>query len=75
MYVKVFIVNVNKFSFLKECLPSLKQHLHLVCWEHLHLAFFYTGQKPSHRRTSTIVIESVGKLLFWQKKAAPSAIH
>ena len=28
----------------------------------------YIALKPRHRRTVTIVIESVGKILFWQKK-------
>ena len=32
------------------------------------LVIFYTVLKPRHRRTSKIVIESVGKILFWQKK-------
>ena len=32
------------------------------------LVIVYTALNPRHRRTSTIVIESVGKILFWQKK-------
>ena len=46
--------------------------------DHTHLLFLYVGNtskfvfftalKPRHRRTSTIVTESVGKILFWQKK-------
>ena len=28
------------FSFWKEGLPSLKQHVHLVCWEHLQIRLF-----------------------------------
>ena len=27
----------NKVSFLKEGLPSLKQHVHFVSWEHLQI--------------------------------------
>ena len=33
---------LNKFSFLKEGLPSLKQHVHLVCREHLKIWLFFT---------------------------------
>ena len=32
------------------------------------LVIVYTALKPRHRRTLTIVIESVGKILFWKKK-------
>ena len=32
------------------------------------LVILYTALKPRHRRTLTIVIESVGKILFWKKK-------
>ena len=46
------------------------------------LVIVYTTLKPRHRRTLTIVIESVGKILFWQmkkhkqlSKAEPSAVH
>ena len=46
------------------------------------LVIGYTALKPRHRRTLTIVIESVGKILFWQKKkhkqlskAAPSTLQ
>ena len=31
------------------------------------LVIVYTALKPRHRRTLTIVIESVGKILFWKK--------
>ena len=62
-------VMVNKFSFLKEGLPSLKT----ACAPCMlgtppNLVIFYTTLKPRHTQTSTIVIESVGKILFWQKK-------
>ena len=30
------------------------------------LVIVYTALKPRHRRTLTIVIESVGKILFWK---------
>ena len=36
------------------------------------LDILYTALKPRHRRTFTIVIESVGKLLFWKKKNTSS---
>ena len=62
----------NKFSFLKEGLPSWKQHVHLVCWEHLQIGYCLHCTKPRHRRTLTIVIELVGKILFWQKKITNS---
>ena len=45
------------------------------------LVIVYTALKPRHRRTLTIVIESVGKILLTKEKhkqlskAAPSAIH
>ena len=32
------------------------------------LVIVYTALKPRHRRTLTIVFESVGKILFWKKK-------
>ena len=32
------------------------------------LVIVYTALKPRRRRTLTIVIESVGKILFWKKK-------
>ena len=32
------------------------------------LVIVYTALKPRQRRTLTIVIESVGKILFWKKK-------
>ena len=32
------------------------------------LIIAYTALKPRHRRTLTTVIESVGKIPFWQKK-------
>ena len=32
------------------------------------LVIVYTAVKPRHRRTLTIVIESVGKIFFWEKK-------
>ena len=59
----------NKFSFLKEGLPSLKTaRAPCMLRSPPNLVIFYTTLKPRHRRTSTIVIESVGKILFWQKK-------
>ena len=59
----------NKFSLLKEGLPSSKT----ACAPCMlgtppNLVIVYTALKPRHRRTLTIVIESVGKILFWQKK-------
>ena len=39
--------------------------------DHTHLLILvtvYTALNPRHRRTSTIVIESVSKIFFWQKK-------
>ena len=68
-YIGLYRDNMNKFSFLKEGLPSLKT----ACAPCMlgtppNLIIFYTALKPRHRRTSTIVIESVGKILFWQKK-------
>ena len=32
------------------------------------LVIVYTALIPRHRQTLTIVIELVGKILFWQKK-------
>ena len=52
-----------------EGLPSLKR-----AWAPCmlgtppNLVIVYTALKPRHRRTLTIVFESVGKLLFCQKK-------
>ena len=57
----------NKFSFLKEGLPSLATAC-APCGNTSEFGYFYTALQPRHRRTSTIVIESVGKILFWQKK-------
>ena len=58
-----------KFSFLKEGLPSLKTACAPCMLGTLqNLVIVYTALKPHHRRTSTIVIESVGKILFWQRK-------
>ena len=56
-------------SFLTKGLPSIK----LACAPCMletpqNLVIFYTALKPRHRQTSTIVIESVGKILFWQKE-------
>ena len=40
-YICILIIPLkNKFSFLKEGLPSLKQYVHLVCWEHHQLWLF-----------------------------------
>ena len=45
------------------------------------LVIVYTALKPRHRRTLTIVIESVGKILLEKEKhkqlskAAPSNVH
>ena len=60
----------NKFSFLKEGLPSLKTaYAPCMLGTPPHLVIFTLHYlKPRHRRTTTIVIESVGKILFWQKK-------
>ena len=35
-------LNRDKCSFLKEGLPSWKQHVHLVCWEHLQIWLLFT---------------------------------
>ena len=60
---------MNKFSFLKEGLPSLKTACALCkLGTPPNLVIFYTALKPRHRRTSKIVIESFGKILLWQKK-------
>ena len=55
--------STNKFSFLKEGLPSWK-----TACAPPNLVIVYTALKPRHRRTLTIVIESAGKILFWKKK-------
>ena len=34
--------------------------------------YFYTALKSRNRRTSTIVIKSVSKIPFWQKKTTKS---
>ena len=66
MYYSIIVS--YKLSCLKEGLPSLKQHVPLVCLEHLQIRLFgylfYAALKRRHRRTSTIVIESVGKTRF-----------
>ena len=50
----------NKFSFLKEGLPILKTACaHCMFGMPQNLVNFYPALKPRHRRTSTIVIESV----------------
>ena len=53
----------NKFSFLKEGLPSLKiACAHCMLGATPNLVIFYTALKPLHRQTSTIVIELVSKI-------------
>ena len=62
-----------KFSFLKEGLPSLKTACApCMLGSPPKLVIFYTTQKPRHRRTSTIAIEWISKILFWQKKKTNS---
>ena len=57
----------NNFSFLKEGLPSLKTACApCTLGTPPNLVIFYTALKPRHRRTSTIIIELVGMILFWQ---------
>ena len=73
----------NKFSFFKGGLALLKTACAPCMLGTLpNLVIVKTALKPRHRRTLTIVIESVGKILFWQKKntnsylkAVPSAVH
>ena len=63
----------NNFSFLKEGLPSLKTACAPCMLGTLpNLVIFLHCTNTTSRRTSSIVIESVGKILFWQKKDTSS---
>ena len=67
--VRFFLLGIYKFSFLKAGLPSIKTTCALcMLGTTQNLVIVYTALKPRHRRTSAIVIEWVGKILFWQKK-------
>ena len=64
----IIICEVNKFFLLKEGLPSLKT----ACARCMfgtppNLVIIYTALNPRHRRTLTIVIESVDTLLAKEK--------
>ena len=66
--IHCYKITDNKFSFLKEGLPGWKQHVHHVL-NTSKFGYCLHCTKPRHRRTLTlIVIESVGKILFWKKK-------
>ena len=67
--IQYFHISSYTFSFLKEGLPSLKTACApCMLGTRPNLIIFYTALKPRHRRTSTIVIESVCTMLFWQEK-------
>ena len=72
------ISELNMFSFIKEGLPSRKTAC-APCMLRTprNLVSVYTALQPRQRRTSTIVIESVGKKEKHKQlsKAAPSVIH